>query len=337
MNPKKIANVLRSINRDKLKAADEELFNRYGNRYRKYRENYQKALEFEKEFNFPLYLLVEQTYQCNLRCPSCLQGHKAFKRSFDMNIKQMPRELYDKVVLEGEEHECPSIAMHVVDEPLLVKDLPDRIAFAKKHGFMDIIMTTNGNLFTEEKIKAVQDAGITRILFSMDACTHDTYNVVRPGGNLDKVMWALEQTINYRNKRKSALPVIRASFVVSKMNQHELPLFVEKMSKIVDYIDIQSFSPYMDVNKHMIPDNAIPLNEFHCNELEYKTIIRADGTALPCCSFYGYNVPLGNIYEHSIYEIFNSNKAKELRKEFQEGKYLNTACQNCSKSMYVLK
>ena len=44
-----------------------------------------------------------------------------------------------------------TLGIHVYDEPLLVKNLAERIQYASQKGFMDIIMTTNGNLLDEKK------------------------------------------------------------------------------------------------------------------------------------------------------------------------------------------
>jgi MoaA/NifB/PqqE/SkfB family radical SAM enzyme len=84
---------------------------------------------------------------------SCVHGYPEIRKKYSLGVNCMPWDLYEKIVLEGGENNCPSISTHNNDEPLLIKDLEKRISFAKDHGFMDIIMTTNGVLFTEEKIK----------------------------------------------------------------------------------------------------------------------------------------------------------------------------------------
>ena len=140
---------------DNLDMAEEELRVQYGDRYTEYREQFQLTGEMKLEPEFPLYIMLEQTYRCNLRCVSCIHGYPALRRQYDIGVSCMPWDLFERIILEGEENNCPSIAMHTNDEPLLINDLSKRIAFAKKHGFMDIIMTTNGILFTEDKIKEI--------------------------------------------------------------------------------------------------------------------------------------------------------------------------------------
>ncbi len=321
---------------DNLDSAEEELRVQYGERYTEYRRQFQLAGEMEYEPDFPLYIMLEQTYRCNLRCVSCIHGYPDLKRQYDLGVSNLPWDIFERIILEGEEHNCPSISMHTNDEPLLIKDLSKRIAFARKHGFMDVIMTTNGILFTEDKIKEVIDAGVTRILFSIDALTEQTYMKVRPGGDLKKVHWAIKGIKEYRENIKSHLPILRASFVPNILNQHEIKPFLKFYSELVDYVDIQPFSAYYDTNSKLVPKGSKRITHFHCNQPWRYLIVRGNGDVLPCCSFYGSEIVVGNIAKSSLYDIFNSDYMRQLRDEFKNGIYRHKACNVCSQSSYTL-
>lgn len=314
--------------------AEAEQALRHGERYLEYRRQYRAAGRLEWEPAFPLYLMLEQTYLCNLRCPMCIQGMPEPRKEFELGGERMSRELFEKIILEGERHGCPSVSMHVNDEPLLVKDLPERIAFARDHAFMDIIMTTNGTLLTKEKIRQVIEAGVTHILFSLDAATEETYNRVRPGGNYAKALAAVEAARRFRDSRGSVLPVLRASFVQNRLNQHETEAFLEKFTHRVDFVEIQGFTKYYARTDHLIPADSVPIADFNCNEPWRKLIVRANGDVLPCCSFYGYEIPLGNLKDSTLHELFNAPQMKKLRDDFKRGVYENPACKSCSKSFY---
>jgi len=330
--------LVRHFSSENMKKAERELEEKYGERYIVYRKQYQQAGLMMHTPEFPLYIMLEQTYRCNLRCISCIHGYPDLRNKAAMNVGCMPWKLYEKIVLEGEKNNCPSISTHNNDEPLLVKDLEKRISFAKKHGFMDIIMTTNGVLFTEEKIKNIIDAGVTRILFSIDAATEETYNKVRPGGDFNKVVWALKKAREYRDSLDSHLPILRTSFVPNRINQHELDKFMEMFSPLVDYIDLQPFCTYYDANIELIPKGArlIPESEFRCNGPSKLVIVRANGDVLPCPNFYGTEIVVGNLYKNTIKEVFNSSNMKQLREDFQKGIYRNSVCQLCSKGFYEM-
>ena len=303
----------------------------YGDRYIQYRQQYEAAGKFEYVPDFPLHIVLEQTYRCNLRCPMCLQALPE-REAYDPGVIEMPWELFEQIVLEAEKYNCPSISMHGIDESLLVKDLPNRISFAKAHGFMDIIMSTNGMLLTQEKLEQLVEAGVTHLLISLDAVHRDTYEKVRVGGNYDKARKAVEIVDRFRRSRQSAIPIFRVSFVQNRLNQSETQEFVETFSSLVDYVEVQGFQLYH--SEQLIPNGVEKVEDFRCTEPWRKLLVRANGDVLPCCSFYGYDVTLGNFKNTSLFELFNSPRTSQMRQNFKQGAYVDEACRNCSQSFY---
>lgn len=320
-----------------IEAVEKDMLRQYGERYRKYRENYKLAGEYKYEPEFPLYLMLEQSYRCNLKCPSCIHGFPEEKKKFNPDVKIMPRPLFDKIVMEGEQNNCPSISFCVNDEPLLLPDLPERVAYARDHLFMDLFITTNGTFLTLDLAKELIEGGITRILFSIDAASPETYDIVRPGGDFNRVVENLEALVDYKRALDLILPAIRVSFVNSRLNEHERDAFIKRFSPLADYVEIQGLSTYYESNTDLIPKDARHVDDFSCNEPWRKLIIRANGDVLPCCNFYGYEVVVGNVEKRSLKDIFNGKEVLQLRKDFKEGVYKNPACHTCSKSFYIAK
>ena len=311
---------------------------KFGQRYIDYRKQYLNLFKKEYELDFPLYIMLEQTYQCNLRCPSCIHGYLKDKNKFNVNkeVSVMTMQLYKKIIDEAAEYKCPSLAMMGYDEPLLVKNLPERINYAREKGFMDIIMTTNGNLFDENKIKQIVDAGITRILFSVDAATSETYKITRPGkGSFTNVIRNMRLLKEYKEKNNLVIPYTRASMVVTKNNENEYVKFREKFIDLVDGIEFQTFSTYYNKNTNIIPTNAEKIVDFSCSEPWARTIIRQNGDVLPCCTFYGYELPMGSIKKETIYNIYNSKEFKKIKQEVKSKEYSKLPCIECSNSFYT--
>lgn len=175
---------------------------KYGNRYKSYREEYKKAGRYLYTLAFPLYIMLEQTYRCNLSCVGCVHGHRQATTSFAPDTALMPWDLLRRVVEEAKRYNCPLISMHSNDEPLLVPDIINRVAYVKDNGFMDIFLTTNGLLLAPQLTENLIAAGLTHILFSIDATTETTYQAVRRGGpyqgfsNQSKWCWNIEKRAN---------------------------------------------------------------------------------------------------------------------------------------------
>jgi radical SAM protein with 4Fe4S-binding SPASM domain len=138
----------------------------------------------------------------------------------------------------------------------------------------------------------------------------------------------------YKKEKKLIFPAVRVSFVVSKFNSHEVELFVKKFSSMVDYIEFQGFYAYYDITSHLIPAGAHLIKKFNCVEPWRKLIVRANGDVLPCCSFYGYELILGNVKQDTLKSIFNSDACQQLKVDFKNGIYRNKACISCSRSNY---
>lgn len=295
-----------------------------------YRKNWNDSLKL-KIFDFPLYIMTEQTFSCNFICPQCILGNSEEKKAFDPKIPLLPINLFKKIIDEGENHKCRSLSVHHINEPLLVKDLPERISYARKHGFLDIHMITNGQLLDEKKASDLIKSGITRIMISLDAFSKETYEKIRIGGDFDKVKENIINVVKIRNELGLKLPIIRTSFVLQKDNLHEVDEFKKYWSDIVDYVHIQAYQkPYETAEDFRTKTNSLPEGQFKCDQPFNRIVIRADGTVLPCCSFLAYELPMGNINNFSISEIWNSDEFKKMRTMHLNGNYKqNEVCKKC--------
>ena len=73
-----------------------------------------------------------------------------------------------------------------------------------------------------------------------------------------------------------------------------------------------------------------------CKAPFHSATVYADGSVIPCCTFQGKNLTLGNINgipelnipAQSLKELWNGEKINELREQFRTGK-LNIVCQYC--------
>jgi len=301
-----------------------------------YRNNWKASQEFSKEFDFPLYILTELTFSCNYRCPQCVLGSKEETMKLKPAIPQMSMDLFKKIIDEAEQHNCRSLCLNHTNEPLLVQDLTDKISYAREHGFVDILMNTNGELLNDNLSKKIIESGLTRLMVSIDANSSETFEKIRVGGNFDKVRKNTLNFIKTRNQMGLKLPLVRTSFVLQNNNKHELNGFGDYWKEKVDYVHIQSFSKPYDTadDSRLTNKNSKPYNVFRCDQPNNRIVIRSDGEVLPCCSWFSYEIPAGNITNSSIYEVWNSKSMKDLRKIHYDGNYhLNPTCAKCVNSL----
>ena len=122
--------------------------------------------------------------------------------------------------------------------------------------------------------------------------------------------------------------------VVSKNNQKDYFKFREVFKDLVDGVEFQTFSSYYNKNIDLIPSDSEKILDFSCTDPWNKTIIRQNGDVLPCCSFYGYELPMGNVNKDTIYNIYNSEEFKKIKQEVKNRKYSKKPCVNCANSFY---
>ena len=311
-----------------------------GKRFEEYREKWNAANRFELETDFPLFLHLETSQICNLRCPSCPIGQPDAYTKYISSEKMDPN-LYRKIILEGEKYHCPSMEPQGTNEPFLDPNLEDYIRFAADHGFIDIMLNTNGTLLTEERARKVLKSGITRLRFSLDAATKETFEKVRLGAKYDVTMKNIERFLEIKKQEKLELPVVGVNFCKTKFNEHEEEAFIEKWIDKVDFFVIQDFQPPdLDTNyseylsSESVFREKIKESGYNCQQPWQRVLVRSSGEVCPCCAFFSKELSLGNLKDHTIHELWNSKEMCDLRDMHKRGDYgENPWCKKCINHM----
>jgi radical SAM protein with 4Fe4S-binding SPASM domain len=297
---------------------------KFGAKWNEYRRNWAAASRMEYRPDFPLFVRFETKFRCNLHCKMCVHGHPDLEKGYSY-AGEMDFKTYCRLIDECAEHDCPSIGMNHANEPLLDKDLIERVNYATKCGIMDIHMNTNAMLLTEEMSKKLLDTGLTRLCFSVDALTPETFKKIRVDANYNKVMAYIDTFLNLKIKRNVELPATRVSLVLQEDNKHEVEAFCEYWVKKVDYVAIQRYVPISPFDQEE-NDSRAHATSFSPKEGKQKCsytweslFIHGDGLALPCAAHRARKIAVGNIHKNSLYEIWNSPAMEELRKKHKEG------------------
>ena len=306
-----------------------------GEKFETYRKKWDQVNNFELETDFPLFLQVETNQICNLKCPACPIGAPDAYEKY-ISPDKMSWELYEKIVLEGEKYNCPSIEPQGTNEPLLDQNLENYIKFASDHGFIDIMMNTNATVLTESRSRSLLKSGITRLRFSLDAATKETYEKVRLGGKYETTIQNIENFLKIRKEENNQLPVVGVNFCKLSYNEHEEEKFVENWIDKVDFIVIQEFQPpelehsYNELLPSTSKYREKIVSEFHCQQPWQRVVITNKGEVCPCCAFFRTELSLGNIKDQSIHYYWNSQEMKNLRKIHKNGNFKeNEWCKKC--------
>jgi len=316
---------------------DEVLIDAFGDEFAEYRKDWYASSRFETTPKYPLELGFDILLACNLKCIGCAFSADAEDHIYSGYKKPLPLEKFKEIVTEGYRLGLRSVYFGFLSEPTINKNFMNYVKVAKEAGINEIWFSSNGTILSEDSLDELVDIGVSRVLFSIDAATEETYNKVRPGGDYNQLVSNLEYLIESRNRKGSKLPLIRLSFVVNSLNSDELDPFIAQWEGKADFFSIQHFESIDDRTdefKLIKEDEKTVPENFTCPQPNQRLFVLSNGDVFPCCTFahmYDDEMKVGNVFENSIGEIWNIQKMKDLRKDLKNGDFAkHKLCLKCA-------
>jgi radical SAM protein with 4Fe4S-binding SPASM domain len=299
------------------------------------------------QWGYPVSVAFEPTTSCNLRCPECPSGLRAFTRPTGM----LEKELYKKTI-DDIAKDIMYLIFYFQGEPYLNPDFLKMVKYAagKK---LYTATSTNAHYLTDEVAKKTVESGLDRLIISIDGTTQDVYTQYRVGGHLDKVIQGAKNIVKWKKELNSKTPFVFFQFLVVKPNEHQIE-DIKKLAKEVGVDEVrfktaQVYDYEKDPNQ-LIPENKkysrykkntdgtySPRNKLanHCSKLWEANVITWDGLVVPCCFDKDATHQLGNLKTQSFREIWNNDNYKQFRKDLTRGRKNIDICANCSEGVSV--
>jgi radical SAM protein with 4Fe4S-binding SPASM domain len=315
-----------------LSSPDQILETALGTPYLNYRALWKAAEDFRIVTPWPLHLDIDTNYTCNLSCIMCPLGVEGFPVSYPG--KWLDYNLYAKVLREGAAQGLSSIRLGITGEPLFRKDILDFVNLARELGITDIMLITNGLLLKGDLVRNLIEAGLTRLMVSIDAARPETYAQIRRGGDHAQVVENVLGFIHTRQSLGSLLPLLRVSFVKMSLNESELDQFKEFWKSKADYISIQQYSNILGSGRTAYhASDRRRISGFRCPEPWQRMSLFVNGDLFPCCSDLGRLAPLGNATKTTVSRVWTSVAAHRLRLLHQQGQWQDDpTCRRCALS-----
>lgn len=272
----------------------------------------------------PLNVDVELADACNLKCVMCVHGTGTMK---DVGVIQedFAKDMIDQIAAMG----VYSMKLNWRGEAAMHKKLAPIIAYAKSKGIAEVQMNTNGIPFDEEKIKNVINAGLDRIIFSVDGNSKETYESIRVGSNFEKLIHNIETFIRQKQEMGRLKPFIRVQMVRTNKNSHEVNAFIARWQNQVDDVRISDVMDRGQGNSMMVGD-LVATGRAHCPQPFQRMLVARDGKVYPCCSDWYTQWPIGDANKDKLKDIWQSKRMNQLRKLINEDKMnLFEPCKSC--------
>ncbi|MCP4378240.1 MAG: radical SAM protein [bacterium] len=300
--------VIIEVNANFHHVSGENILERKDERFKEYRRKWKQWPESFHVGGFPLFIDVEVTSVCNLRCPFCATTYRGDKiaRGF------MPFDTLKKIVDEGADNDLYGIKLNIRGEPLLHPKIDSLVAYAKDKGLVDVYFNTNAMLMTEEVAKKLIDAGLDRISVSFEGFTKEVYERNRVGARFETVLANIEALQSLKARLGVDYPRVRVQTVLLPELVADFEQYKEFWSARVEEVGMLDF-------KEMKAKKTGLTYPWACPQIWQRMGIWWDGTIFPCNHDDDGGLALGNINEISIKQAWTSPQLSELRQTHREG------------------
>jgi radical SAM protein with 4Fe4S-binding SPASM domain len=293
----------------------------------------------------PFTVSIEPTTACNLRCPECPSGLRAFTRPTG-NLK----EDFFKNTIDEIHKELMYLIFYFQGEPYINPKFLEMVQYAQSKGIYTIT-STNGHFLNETNARKTIESGLDRLIISVDGTTQDTYESYRKEGNLEAVLQGARNVVKWKRELKSKTPHIIFQFLVVRPNEHQIPDIYRLAEEIgIDEVKLKSAQVYDYENGNdLIPKNdkyaryelkngtyIVKGNIIdHCWKLWHACVITWDGLVVPCCFDKDATHRLGDLKKQTFKEIWFGSAYNDFRTRLLKGRKEIDICTNCTEGCQV--
>lgn len=251
----------------------------------------------------------------------------------------MSEYLFNKILDDVRQH-IPPFRVAVLyhgGEPLLNPLLPKMIGDLKSAGMPAVKIVSNGMHLTATLAYLLASSGLDAIEISLDGESADESDSVRTRSSAREVLSNILNLLDIIEEQKRGPRVTISTTQFRKDAGSSTPSIPRWLKEPFQGRPVNfkaAWAIAWPSGKHDRALFDIVGTEEHiaptsCSLLEDTLTIRSDGTVVPCCYDLTSEAPLGNVFNNSIIDIWNSAEYKNFRKDFARGDYPRL-CSGCA-------
>jgi len=239
----------------------------------------------------------------------------------------MPWERFTRLLDECLAHdEFTELILDLQNEPLLDRELSRRVSYVKSasEGRVFVGITTNARALTRDVSASLIDAGIDRIVVSLNAARASTYARIAPAPSFEAVVANVQGLLEV----DGGPDVVELSFGCSRDNVDDLDPFVEHAE--AQRLRYRVF-PLHDRLGSVANEAFLELPaERTCHLPLFSVAVLLTGDVILCCQDWRSELVLGNVFETSLEEVWNSERYLAVRRGVAgDGQPAASPCSGC--------
>lgn len=299
--------------------------------YKLYRFKYNNApkLGLDK----PVDVSLELSSGCNQRCGYCYHSDQ---KSLPFKVGMMSFGLAKIIIDQAAELGVHSLKFNQKGESTLNPEFKNITEWAKKYAkgstFIDRVTNSNFKFKTDNDDIFEGLCNQTKIKVSFDSFDPAVMEAQRKGSIHSLSLANIDKFYNYplrvRSETKLVIQAVR-----TKLNKDEDLAGLIKKRWPEAGVSIRDFvGGRVDADLSGLENVSRENRERQtCIQAHGRLILNYEGKALVCCPDIGEKLCIGDANKDSLYTIFNSPLAKQIRKDLLSGKaFENDPCKTCS-------
>ncbi len=186
----------------------------------------------------PVFLFLELTYKCNLRCPYCYVYHPAGSNPKRGEVEELTAAEIGRIV-----DQTPPWTLIFLSggEPLLRNDIEDILRRIAPKRLCHIY--TNGTLMGPADAEQWVAVGIASVAFSVDG-PEEVHDAIRGRGTFALIMSAVEMLSRARTQQGKRFPLINLRTTITARNAGSLTDMLRVAEEVgADYCTFQALNP----------------------------------------------------------------------------------------------
>ena len=288
---------------------------------------------FDGEIDFPRIIQFETHNYCNARCIMC--PYETVKDVVPHGF--MEKELFKKIIDEIIDYNSNlqyELLPFMNNEPMLDERISEFITYMKeKLPNAAVSVYTNGSYNSIQVWEKLLFAKPDSIVFSINSIEEKEYQRITGNLLLDITLRNLKHVLNEKNENG----LTDVELMVHMLRLNKSP---QKLLTIMKYWKefgvncrtgyIENRGGTLDIDSVGHDQNFLAPNK--CWRVLVQIHIAYDGNVILCCGDWKREVVFGNLYKKSIYDIWNSQMYREIRKAHRDKKYdkLPQLCKKCN-------
>jgi len=268
---------------------------------------------------FPPLVRIETTNACNARCTICPHSEMA------REIRWMDDGLFERIIDQCAAGGCREIHLHNFGEPMLDRQIEQRVAAAKQRGVPRVKIFCNGSLLDEQRMKGLLEAGLDELKVSFDGATREEFERIRRPLRFDRVVGNVHRAVRLRNQMHAKTRIRVACCSTSDRQA--------TMRSLEQCVDGFSFGKIHNWGGDG-PSTAPRGTRKPCSRLWRTFTILASGEVSLCCLDYDGRHVLGRVDDGtSIADVWRGDRYREVRRLHRTGRQSEIElCRDCTKS-----